>query len=107
MFPEAISGPKEDLQLISFDLDPGLIPIEWFEARFKNLECVWRDMKISSEPLFLLSIRHQATSSGQERRYNTELPPREATKSRTLSRSLRVQNPKSRTTFIFRCQKKS
>jgi hypothetical protein len=30
------------------------------------------------------------------------LPPREATKPRTLSRSLRVQNPKSRTTFIFR-----
>src|SRR6516164_7333995 len=54
MFPEAISGPKEDLQLISFDLDPGLIPIEWFEARFKNLECVWRDIKISSEPLIPL-----------------------------------------------------
>jgi hypothetical protein len=42
-------GPKGDLQL-SFDLDLGLIRVERFEASFKNLECVWRDIKISSEP---------------------------------------------------------
>jgi hypothetical protein len=44
----ALWDQKEILQL-SFDLDPGLIRIERFEASFKNLECVLRDVKISSE----------------------------------------------------------